>query len=47
MSHDQPTYASVPGIRVYGIMCVDIKRTGRPLAIRPSNSFICDYQKSI
>lgn len=22
MSHDQPTYASVPGIRVYGMMCV-------------------------
>ncbi|XP_026682236.1 uncharacterized protein LOC103513157 [Diaphorina citri] len=23
MSHDQPTYASVPGIRVYGMMCVN------------------------
>uniref|UniRef100_A0A1B0GHM1 Uncharacterized protein n=2 Tax=Lutzomyia longipalpis TaxID=7200 RepID=A0A1B0GHM1_LUTLO len=22
MSHDQPTYASVPGIRVFGMMCV-------------------------
>ncbi|XP_046400560.1 uncharacterized protein LOC124166890 [Ischnura elegans] len=22
MTHDQPTYASVPGIRVYGMMCV-------------------------
>ncbi|XP_050313163.1 uncharacterized protein LOC126748169, partial [Anthonomus grandis grandis] len=31
MSHDQPTYASVPGIRVYGMMCVDNKRRGRPL----------------
>ncbi|RZC37186.1 uncharacterized protein BDFB_012384, partial [Asbolus verrucosus] len=31
MSHDQPTYASVPGIRVYGMMCVDAKRRGRPL----------------
>ncbi|EFA11430.1 uncharacterized protein dsx-c73A [Tribolium castaneum] len=31
MSHDQPTYASVPGIRVYGMMCVDGKRRGRPL----------------
>ncbi|KAJ3640155.1 hypothetical protein Zmor_003471 [Zophobas morio] len=31
MSHDQPTYASVPGIRVYGMMCVDTKRRGRPL----------------
>uniref|UniRef100_A0A6P7GFI9 Uncharacterized protein LOC114341805 n=1 Tax=Diabrotica virgifera virgifera TaxID=50390 RepID=A0A6P7GFI9_DIAVI len=26
MSHDQPTYASVPGIRVYGMMCVDGRR---------------------
>lgn len=31
MSHDQPTYASVPGIRVYGMMCVDGNRRGRPL----------------
>ncbi|KAJ8926939.1 hypothetical protein NQ314_020791 [Rhamnusium bicolor] len=31
MSHDQPTYASVPGIRVYGMMCVDGKRRSRPL----------------
>lgn len=34
MSHDQPTYASVPGIRVYGMMCVQIdliRRRGRPL----------------
>lgn len=23
MSHDQPAYASVPGIRVYGMMCVN------------------------
>ncbi|KAF7287777.1 hypothetical protein GWI33_003409 [Rhynchophorus ferrugineus] len=37
MSHDQPTYASVPGIRVYGMMCVDNKRRGRPL--RNSRSF--------
>lgn len=22
MAHDQPTYASVPGIRVFGMMCV-------------------------
>ncbi|XP_077298972.1 doublesex cognate 73A [Arctopsyche grandis] len=26
MSHDQPTYASVPGIRVYGMMCVQSLR---------------------
>ncbi|RVE43490.1 hypothetical protein evm_011862 [Chilo suppressalis] len=32
MSHDQPTYASVPGIRVYGMMCV-----------RPSNSYNTGY----
>ncbi|XP_063981900.1 uncharacterized protein Dsx-c73a [Diachasmimorpha longicaudata] len=31
MSHDQPTYASVPGIRVYGMMCVQAIRRGRPL----------------
>ncbi|KAF5303765.1 hypothetical protein FQA39_LY09838 [Lamprigera yunnana] len=30
MSHDQPTYASVPGIRVYGMMCVQgLKRRNR------------------
>ncbi|KAG7196949.1 hypothetical protein KM043_000217 [Ampulex compressa] len=31
MSHDQPTYASVPGIRVYGMMCVQGTRRARPL----------------
>jgi hypothetical protein len=31
MSHDQPTYASVPGIRVYGMMCVQGNRRARPL----------------
>ncbi|XP_057324581.1 uncharacterized protein LOC130667118 [Microplitis mediator] len=31
MSHDQPTYASVPGIRVFGMMCVQGARKGRPL----------------
>lgn len=38
MSHDQPTYASVPGIRVYGMMCVDSgnKRRGRPLRLTRS-----------
>lgn len=30
MSHDQPTYASVPGIRVYGMMCVDGNTRVRP-----------------
>lgn len=40
MAHDQPTYASVPGIRVFGMMCV--KPSGynnavyrRPLAPQP------------
>lgn len=39
MSHDQPTYASVPGIRVYGMMCVQsdlIRRKGRPLRYKKS-----------
>lgn len=31
MSHDQPTYASVPGIRVYGMMCVDAGLRSRNL----------------
>lgn len=31
MSHDQPTYASVPGISVFGMMCVQGARKGRPL----------------
>lgn len=33
MSHDQPTYASVPGIRVYGMMCVQtraVASSGQP-----------------
>ncbi|XP_006617261.2 uncharacterized serine-rich protein C215.13 [Apis dorsata] len=36
MSHDQPTYASVPGIRVYGMMCVQGNRKGRPLRYKRS-----------
>jgi len=38
MSHDQPTYASVPGIRVYGMMCVQGNRRGRPLRYSRSAS---------
>ncbi|XP_065337357.1 uncharacterized protein dsx-c73A [Cloeon dipterum] len=38
MSHDQPTYASVPGIRVFGMMCVRQTvtkfRAARPLRVR-------------
>nr|CAD7419106.1 unnamed protein product [Timema cristinae] len=30
--HDQPTYASVPGIRVYGMVCVP-KRSRRSLIL--------------
>lgn len=30
MSHDQPTYASVPGIRVYGMMCVNKTYSASP-----------------
>lgn len=26
ISHDQPLYASVPGVRVYGMMCVQRKQ---------------------
>lgn len=43
MSHDQPTYASVPGIRVYGMMCVQAlplnKRRGRPLRLTRSTDY--------
>lgn len=34
MAHDQPTYASVPGIRVFGMMCVKpgvkVRRPSQP-----------------
>lgn len=39
MSHDQPTYASVPGIRVYGMMCV------QSLRHQPSTTGIKIYNK--
>ncbi|XP_072762120.1 uncharacterized protein Dsx-c73a [Anoplolepis gracilipes] len=46
MSHDQPTYASVPGIRVYGMMCVQGNRRGRPLRhSRSISSFVEDKEK--
>jgi hypothetical protein len=39
MSHDQPTYASVPGIRVYGMMCVQVNnRRGRHLRFERSST---------
>lgn len=37
MSHDQPTYASVPGIRVYGMMCV------RPTTAYHSRKFLYTF----
>ncbi|KAK6644055.1 hypothetical protein RUM43_000320 [Polyplax serrata] len=37
MSHDQPAYASVPGIRVYGMMCIrDSYRINRSFRYRRS-----------
>lgn len=52
MSHDQPAYARVPGIRVYGMMCnggnLTNSRTAR--AMRPERSsgtsFIYIYLRS-
>lgn len=35
ISHDQPTYASVPGIRVYGMMCVQMGGVNRNRVSRP------------
>ncbi|KAL1139272.1 hypothetical protein AAG570_006258, partial [Ranatra chinensis] len=54
MSHDQPTYASVPGIRVYGMMCVNknsstalplslTNRRARPLRLSRSLRFRGEY----
>ncbi|XP_011871393.1 PREDICTED: uncharacterized serine-rich protein C215.13 [Vollenhovia emeryi] len=45
MSHDQPTYASVPGIRVYGMMCVQGNRRGRPLRYSRSVSEHAEDEK--
>ncbi|XP_012525617.1 mucin-5AC [Monomorium pharaonis] len=45
MSHDQPTYASVPGIRVYGMMCVQGNRRGRPLRYSRSVSEQADNEE--
>ncbi|XP_069694886.1 uncharacterized protein dsx-c73A [Periplaneta americana] len=39
MSHDQPTYASVPGIRVYGMMCTQYNtRRGRHMRYSRSST---------
>ncbi|KAK5639242.1 hypothetical protein RI129_011734 [Pyrocoelia pectoralis] len=46
MSHDQPTYASVPGIRVYGMMCVQgLKRRARILEANISDKLIFPWDK--
>ncbi|KAJ9594762.1 hypothetical protein L9F63_013972, partial [Diploptera punctata] len=38
MSHDQPTYASVPGIRVYGMMCAQVNNNRRGRYLRFARS---------
>lgn len=38
MAHDQPTYASVPGIRVFGMMCVKPANYGNGVIRRPQSS---------
>ncbi|CAH0772256.1 unnamed protein product [Bemisia tabaci] len=38
MSHDQPTYASVPGIRVYGMMCVSKQEGVKSSSTTPSSA---------
>ncbi|XP_049792100.1 uncharacterized protein LOC126199309 [Schistocerca nitens] len=39
--HEQPTYASVPGIRVYGMTCAqEVGRRGRPMRFRRSTGFV-------
>lgn len=37
MAHDQPTYASVPGIRVFGMMCVKPTSFGTTFVRRPQS----------
>ncbi|XP_063215707.1 uncharacterized protein LOC134527189 [Bacillus rossius redtenbacheri] len=39
ISHDQPTYASVPGIRVYGMVCLP-RRTRRSVQARRASRSI-------
>lgn len=45
MTHDQPTYASVPGIRVYGMMCVKptpAYNSGKETLIHQTSSTLLD-----
>ncbi|CAG9855136.1 unnamed protein product [Phyllotreta striolata] len=47
MSHDQPTYASVPGIRVYGMMCVDGRRDRQSRIFRELDTPQFPWEKAI
>ncbi|XP_030561097.1 uncharacterized protein LOC115762861 [Drosophila novamexicana] len=39
MAHDQPTYASVPGIRVFGMMCVKPGYSVRKPSVQPPKRY--------
>ena len=39
MAHDQPTYASVPGIRVFGMMCVKPGYSVRKQSVQPPKRY--------
>lgn len=43
MAHDQPTYASVPGIRVFGMMCVKPGNSIRKPTTNPLKSDSISY----
>lgn len=43
MAHDQPTYASVPGIRVFGMMCVKPGNSVRKPTASPLKSDSISY----
>ena len=47
MSHDQPTYASVPGIRVYGMMCAQVNNNRRGRHLRFARSIAREYCSSL
>jgi hypothetical protein len=51
MSHDQPTYASVPGIRVFGMMCVRQTvtkfRNARPLRMARSAPLLGKFDDNV
>ncbi|KAK3885963.1 hypothetical protein Pcinc_009866 [Petrolisthes cinctipes] len=45
LNHDQPSYAQVPGIRVYGMMCIsrNYRRVGRQVADDNGTDFPWEY----